>query len=89
MAITPDGPRGPAKKIKNGVAVLALRTMADVFLFAIKYGSFWTLNTRDKFRIPKPFSRVDIDYRKVSYGDIQHLPLKKINLLFERELGSM
>jgi lysophospholipid acyltransferase (LPLAT)-like uncharacterized protein len=89
VAITPDGPRGPAKKFKNGVAVLALRTKADVFLFAIKYGSFWTLNTWDKFRIPKPFSRVDIDYKKISYKDIRHLPPKEINLLFERELKSM
>jgi lysophospholipid acyltransferase (LPLAT)-like uncharacterized protein len=89
VAITPDGPRGPAKKFKNGVAVLALRTKADVFLFAIKYGSFWALNSWDRFRIPKPFSRVDIDYRKVSHGDIQHLSPKGINLLFERELESM
>jgi lysophospholipid acyltransferase (LPLAT)-like uncharacterized protein len=89
VAITPDGPRGPAKKFKNGVAVLALRSKADVFLLAIKYGSFWMLNTWDKFLIPKPFSRVNIDFRKVSHGDIQYLPLKKVNLLLERELNSM
>jgi lysophospholipid acyltransferase (LPLAT)-like uncharacterized protein len=89
VAITPDGPRGPVGKFKNGVAILALRAKADVFLFAIKYSSFWTLNTWDKFRIPKPFSRVDIDYGKVSYGDMEHLPANEISLLLEQKLRSM
>jgi lysophospholipid acyltransferase (LPLAT)-like uncharacterized protein len=89
VAITPDGPRGPAKKFKNGVSVLALRSKADVFLIAIKYKNFWTLNTWDKFCIPKPFSKVIVDYRKISHAAIQNLSPSEASLLLERELKSM
>jgi lysophospholipid acyltransferase (LPLAT)-like uncharacterized protein len=89
VAITPDGPLGPAKKFKNGISVLALRSKVDVFLFAIEYESFWTLNTWDKFRIPKPFSKIFIDYEKFPYEDIQNLTPTEASLRFERALQLM
>jgi lysophospholipid acyltransferase (LPLAT)-like uncharacterized protein len=89
VAITPDGPTGPAKKFKNGISVLALHSRADVFLLAIEYESFWTLNTWDKFRIPKPFSKIFIDYEKFPYEDIQNLTPTEASLRFERALQSM
>jgi lysophospholipid acyltransferase (LPLAT)-like uncharacterized protein len=89
VAVTPDGPRGPSKKFKNGVSVLALRAKVDVFLVSVKYEAFWTINTWDKFLIPKPFSRVIIDRKKVPYAAIRDLSPSMASLLFERELESM
>jgi lysophospholipid acyltransferase (LPLAT)-like uncharacterized protein len=89
VAITPDGPRGPAKKFKSGVAILAIRTGVDVCLISIDYKKFWTLNTWDKFRIPKPFSRVSVDYKRIPHAAMLDLPPNEASLLLERELLSM
>ncbi|MDR1255733.1 MAG: DUF374 domain-containing protein [Puniceicoccales bacterium] len=86
VAITPDGPRGPAKKFKNGVAILALRSKVDVFLLAIRYKNFWTLNTWDKFRIPKPFSKIFIDCKRVPHAAIENLSPDEASLLLESKL---
>jgi len=79
----------PGKKIRNGVSVLALRSKTDIFLIALNYKSFWTLNTWDKFRIPKPFSEVIVDCREISYWAIQNLSLSEASFLLECELKSM
>lgn len=56
--ITPDGPRGPANKLKPGVALAAKETGAQVIPFSWEASSYWELNTWDKMRIPKPFSHI-------------------------------
>ena len=62
VAITPDGPRGPAGKFAPGALVAAQR--ADVFIVptvAIA-DSAWRLRSWDRFMIPKPFARITIAY---------------------------
>ncbi|MBI5103166.1 MAG: lysophospholipid acyltransferase family protein [Nitrospirae bacterium] len=58
IAITPDGPRGPAEQVKPGVAQLAKLTGRPVIPGA--YSASWIkrLKTWDRFRIPMPFSRL-------------------------------
>ena len=60
IGITPDGPRGPVYKLAQGVVKLAQLTGAPVMPVHIHYSRYWELKSWDRFRIPKPFSRVEI-----------------------------
>ncbi|MEM8953165.1 MAG: lysophospholipid acyltransferase family protein [Verrucomicrobiota bacterium] len=58
---TPDGPRGPRCKLQAGVIKLAQKTGAPIFPVVVTYHSVWELKkTWDRFKIPRPFSRVDV-----------------------------
>lgn len=57
VAVSPDGPRGPARVPKPGVVYLASTCNAQIVPFTIVCSSQWTLKTWDRFFIPKPFCR--------------------------------
>jgi lysophospholipid acyltransferase (LPLAT)-like uncharacterized protein len=56
-ALTPDGPRGPARKSKRGIAVLAERGDALVLPSSSSSTRPRFLNSWDRFLFPMPFSR--------------------------------
>jgi len=58
IGITPDGPKGPAKKVKRGVIELAYITKAPIIPVVLSVNAAWYLNSWDGFIIPKPFSSV-------------------------------
>ncbi|MBU6300582.1 MAG: lysophospholipid acyltransferase family protein [Verrucomicrobia bacterium] len=60
IALTPDGPRGPRYQLSPGLILLAKKTGTPIMPVAIHYHSCWKLNSWDQFRIPKPFSRIDV-----------------------------
>lgn len=62
MAITPDGPRGPARSYAPGVAIIAQRAKVPVVAAAASAKSSWRLKTWDKFLIPLPFTTVHVAY---------------------------
>jgi lysophospholipid acyltransferase (LPLAT)-like uncharacterized protein len=62
LAITPDGPRGPAKSYAPGVAIVAQRTRAPVIGVAASAQWSWRLKTWDRFLIPLPFAVVHVAY---------------------------
>lgn len=62
LAITPDGPRGPAERVKPGVVYLASRTGFPVVPVATAADRSWVLGSWDGFRIPHPFARVVVAY---------------------------
>jgi len=62
VAITPDGPRGPARSFAPGALIAARRANAPVIAVAVAVDSAWRLGTWDRFKIPKPFSHVRIAY---------------------------
>jgi lysophospholipid acyltransferase (LPLAT)-like uncharacterized protein len=64
LAITPDGPRGPAGTLAPGVMIVAQRTGAPILATAATTTAGWRLKSWDRFLIPKPFSRV-----RVAYGE--------------------
>jgi lysophospholipid acyltransferase (LPLAT)-like uncharacterized protein len=64
-AITPDGPRGPARVFAPGAAVAAQRTGALIVPIRAEASRAWHLKSWDRFLIPKPFARV-----RVSYGPL-------------------
>ena len=57
VAFTADGPTGPAYEVKPGPVWLSRKTGAAILPFHIEPKEFWSLNSWDGFRIPKPFSR--------------------------------
>jgi hypothetical protein len=65
LAVTPDGPRGPAKSFAPGVAIVAHRTRAPVIGAAASATWAWRLKTWDRFLVPLPFARV-----RVAYSDV-------------------
>jgi len=62
LAITPDGPRGPAEVVKPGLLYLASRSGLPVLPVASASSSGWRLRSWDGFRIPHPFARVVVAY---------------------------
>ena len=57
VAITPDGPRGPAERMPEGPVMLARARQTPVFLFGLAASPTLTLRSWDKTRIPLPFTR--------------------------------
>lgn len=62
LAITPDGPRGPAKSVAPGTMVIAQRSGAPVVPVAAVANRSWRLRSWDSFMIPKPFATVTVAY---------------------------
>ena len=60
MTFTVDGPKGPRYKAKRGAITLAKKTGVPVVPMIIETKNFWTVNSWDKLRIPKPFTRAKV-----------------------------
>ncbi len=58
LAITPDGPRGPGRRIQPGVVYLARKCGRPIVPVGIGMERSWQANSWDRFGIPLPFSRV-------------------------------
>ncbi|MEO6326656.1 MAG: lysophospholipid acyltransferase family protein [Thermoanaerobaculia bacterium] len=56
-ALTPDGPRGPARKVKSGVQRLAAELDAAILPVGTSSSRPLFLNSWDRFLVPLPFSR--------------------------------
>lgn len=57
VAVTPDGPRGPALEMQKGVAALARATGAPVLMVGLAAAPAWRLGSWDRTVTPKPFGR--------------------------------
>jgi len=69
IAITPDGPRGPEKKLKAGVVITAKKSGLPVVLMGVGYKNKKLLKNWDKFQIPAFFSRANVVYSEPVYVD--------------------
>ncbi len=67
IGITPDGPKGPAWKVKKGIIELAYLTKAPIIPIVLSVSSAWHLSSWDRFIIPKPFSTVEYIYSNPIY----------------------
>lgn len=71
LAVTPDGPKGPLYSVRTGLLQLAHRTNLPLVPIAVDIKREIVLNSWDKFRIPLPFTRVNI-----TYGEAYHVKTK-------------
>ncbi len=58
LAITPDGPRGPRRKLAQGCVYLSSRLQIPLVLIGVGYDRPWrNRSSWDQFAFPRPFSR--------------------------------
>lgn len=62
LAVTVDGPRGPAGAVAPGSLVISQRTGAPMVPTAATASRGWRLRSWDRFLIPKPFARIVVAY---------------------------
>jgi lysophospholipid acyltransferase (LPLAT)-like uncharacterized protein len=74
--ITPDGPRGPRYVMKPGAALAAVESGAHVIPFNWTASKYWTFNTWDALRLPRPFSTIKISFE--SSLQFQNIPLEEV-----------
>jgi len=60
--INPDGPKGPIRKVKDGVLNMGIETGIPVIPLKITSSTAFTIPTWDKKRFPFPFSKVIVEY---------------------------
>jgi lysophospholipid acyltransferase (LPLAT)-like uncharacterized protein len=54
VAITPDGPRGPRRRVKPGIIYLASRLGWPIVAIGVGYKKPWRLRSWDRLAIPRP-----------------------------------
>lgn len=54
LAITPDGPRGPRRRVQPGIVYVASRTGLSIVPMGIGYERAWRLPTWDRMALPWP-----------------------------------
>lgn len=62
VAVTPDGPRGPAEQVKPGVVAAAQHADVPIVPATARPARAWWLGTWDRMCIPKPFTAIDVVY---------------------------
>jgi len=62
LALTPDGPRGPAHVLKAGALGVAQATGLPVIPVAVGASAGWRFRSWDGFLVPRPLSRITIQY---------------------------
>ncbi len=58
LAVTPDGPKGPARRAQPGIAYLSALTGFPILPLALVSDRAWRFRSWDRFQVPKPFARV-------------------------------
>ena len=77
VAVTNDGPKGPAKVAKEGSVSVAQKYNAQIIAVSGKSSAFWRIGSWDKTFLPKPFSTIYISFSS-SYKD--SLPASSQNI---------
>jgi lysophospholipid acyltransferase (LPLAT)-like uncharacterized protein len=70
VAVTPDGPRGPAYSFEEGALVAARRAGVPVVLLGFELERAWRVDSWDGFFLPRPFSVVRVRTEKVEAADL-------------------
>ncbi len=61
-AITVDGPSGPIHEVKPGIVEIARLAGVPIVPYLAIPQRYWCFRSWDAFRLPKPFTRIDIYY---------------------------
>ncbi len=88
LAITPDGPKGPKYQAKEGVAVIAEKTMAPIVCFAYGASKKIVAASWDNFIVPLPCSDLVYVYSDPFYYD-KTLSLEENLKIIENRLNEV
>lgn len=69
VALTPDGPRGPARVMAEGLPLMARMSGAPVLLIGMSCKPAIRLNSWDRAVLPLPFGRGAVVYDRVKYPE--------------------
>jgi lysophospholipid acyltransferase (LPLAT)-like uncharacterized protein len=58
LAVTPDGPKGPRRRVQMGLIFLASMTGLPVVPVGVGFGRAWRARSWDRFAVPWPWSTV-------------------------------
>lgn len=90
VAITPDGPRGPARSFAPGALIAAQRAKSPVVAVGVSAQGAWRLRSWDRFVIPRPFTRIRIAYSDpVAIDEASARAAAQITHRFEALMGEM
>jgi lysophospholipid acyltransferase (LPLAT)-like uncharacterized protein len=56
LAITPDGPKGPRRRVQLGAIFLASQTGLPIVAAGVGFANAWRAKTWDRFAVPYPYS---------------------------------
>jgi lysophospholipid acyltransferase (LPLAT)-like uncharacterized protein len=87
-----DGPRGPARKLKKGMVILARETDAYFIPMACSGTRLWTFHKAwDKTILPKPFSKMVVGFGRPCKipSDLESSALQERCLELEEELNKL
>lgn len=62
VAITPDGPRGPAGRVQPGAVAAAQHAGVPIIAAGARTSAAWYVGSWDRMCIPKPFAAIDVEY---------------------------
>lgn len=62
VAITPDGPRGPRRKVQPGVVLLSSKAQVPILPVAWRASPCLRMKSWDRFEVPLPFGRVCVTF---------------------------
>ena len=89
IAVTPDGPRGPSRKINGEIIKIARLSGAPIVPIGLGCSHFFELNTWDKFKVPLPFGTICYCYGEPFFVDknIEEKDIHNLNLLLEKQIN--
>lgn len=62
LVVTPDGPKGPAERIKPGAILIGAMSGRPIIPMGFAASKFFRLKTWDRTIIPVPFTRIALSY---------------------------
>jgi len=86
LGFTPDGPKGPRKRIKEGLIRTAYLTKLPIVFIAVDIQKEKVFDSWDKFRFPYPFTKINISYSEPFYVDNKD-NIDETIILLEREIN--
>jgi lysophospholipid acyltransferase (LPLAT)-like uncharacterized protein len=71
LAITPDGPRGPAESVQRGIFFLSEKSRSPIVPIGVAAHPARRLSSWDRFVVPLPFSRVSVVFGEPIDPDVR------------------
>lgn len=90
LGFTLDGPRGPRRAAKPGIAVLSARTGIPVVPMAMAAEPAWRLRSWDRFIFPKPGARIMVAFgAPIAPAEETEASVERMRLEVETRLGAL
>ena len=75
--LTPDGPKGPLKQMKNGVLLMSKETNTPVIPISFHLSKEWRIPSWDRKRYPWPLSKLTVIYGAPVYVNDENIDVAR------------